>query len=87
MNTEPQQEVTEEQLAIMTTLLEDLDQDAYVVIPVAALPRQLMVAWNEVYRQGHGRVTLGRLSFRVMANLMQLGFVLDTKHSRAKVST
>jgi len=73
--------VTQEEL--LPYLAEDLAPDAYIVIPVAVLAKRLELDWYAVGRENRGEVKFGALAIRFQRSLKQLGFLVDTKHTKA----
>lgn len=79
-----QQDVTtdvEVQPELLPALVEGYAPDAYVVIPVSVLSLQIAHNWDAVARHNRGEVRLGWFQIRLMRALLQLGYVVDTKHA------
>jgi len=76
--TQPQTVPTDEQLELMTSLLEGADPDSYVVIPAGALVTQVQIALRETWNS-RGEYQPGKASARLIRNLKQLGFTMTTR--------
>lgn len=75
-------EAIEVQAELLPALLEGAEPDAYIVIPVEVLSRQLALDWEQVKRAHRGEVTLGHLQMRHLRSLKQLGTLHNTKPGR-----
>lgn len=82
VNPEDQQRVAEVQGELLPGLLEGHNPDAYLVIPLDVLSRQLTIDWTQVAKQHRGEVTLGHLQLRHLRSLKSLGAIINTKPGR-----
>jgi hypothetical protein len=81
----PQQDATTEQLTadqleMLPKLVEGAEPDAYVVVPVAVLSRQIDISVRTVTRRYRGELRPGPFAVHLMLSLQRVGVLVDTKH-------
>lgn len=57
------------------------DPDAYLVIPIGVLARQLQRDWWGVAREHGGEVRLGWLTIRHLRSLQHFGHIVNTRYA------
>lgn len=73
--------IVDEQAELLP-LLEGAEPDAYVVISLKALSTQLQLAAGQAERRDRGELRRGRLTYYLIRQLVELGFVVDKAHDR-----
>lgn len=89
---EPQQKVTDvqlsaEQLELLPLLVEGAEPDAYLVIPVGLLSRQVEISALATMRAHRGELRPGKFAVHLMRSLIQVGALVDTKYGSADANS
>ena len=80
MDTE--QNPSPEQLELQSMLVEGAAPDAYIVIPVEELSRQVQLSATATAKRYRGEIRPGQFELHLMRSLMHVGALIDTKYLR-----
>lgn len=78
--TEELQALTVEQLELLPTLVEGVDPDVYLVVPIGLLSRQVNLSATAIARRHRGEVKPGAFAVHLIRALQSVGVLVDTMH-------
>lgn len=73
--------LTDQQLELLPGLVEGAQPDAYIVVPVAVLSRQIDISSRAIARRYRGEIRPGAFAIHLMLALQRVGVLVDTAHS------
>lgn len=73
-------DLTDEQLALLPALVEGMDPDAYIVIPISVLSNQVTRSVEAIARRYRGELRPGAFAVHLMRSLQRVGVLVDTAH-------
>lgn len=78
----PADELTADQMELLPALVEGAEPDAYIVIPVALLSRQVTLSAQEISKRHRGEIRAGEFTLHLMRSLKSVGALVNTKYLR-----